>query len=529
MERHKESPREESGQNPRSYIEIPSSQESYSEGTPISSRNIELPQFRCPEGTPELSILANYDKPASSSKPEEDKDKDKDKIIYLEAVPLAHGGCEGDAMVDTKLPSDITNTDTLSHALLNNRRFGYCLGREVEQFPHIRPLDSCRKETTLQQKRDVSHCKNTATGTSLQFERSFIADPERQPDSCIVLKKRRRYSFEGTHGAHLPNLPTTGYVSDPDTRLSPSRLIQRRSRSPLKAPSTPRMAFTTTSHDIDFSQMGNATNRSVRISDGARGVQILLDRPERQPSNILRCAQPVMDLQAGMDLSATMLDPQGSSPPESSRGNIPISGPQMGTSLLARRLEESSYESPTHDMEPTRSPSRHRHRASPTEGGSHDSRGLEMWGWSGNLTGWSAEQKSLLLSSWRPSTLKTYRVAWNRWWRWSQDNNVDPSTPSGSSLARFLSDLYQKEGLAYNTILVHKSVVSSLCNADSSEALSSHKLVKQVLKAIALQKPKEPKPPVWDASDLVSFLSSRQIQQNNLYEVTRHTAALLLL
>ncbi|XP_073952923.1 uncharacterized protein [Choristoneura fumiferana] len=201
----------------------------------------------------------------------------------------------------------------------------------------------------------------------------------------------------------------------------------------------------------------------------------------------------------------------------------------METSFLESRLEESSHEPPTYNMEPSRSLARPVDRDSTSQGDGDDAGGLEMWGWSGNLTDWSPEQKSLLLSSWRPSTLKTYKVAWNRWCRWAHDNDLNISSPTGSSLARFLSDLHQKEGLAYSTILVHKSVVSSLCDADKSEALSSHKLVKQVLKAIALQKPKEPKPPIWDVANLVLFLSSRKFQQDNLYEVARHTAALLLL
>ncbi|CAG9560087.1 unnamed protein product [Danaus chrysippus] len=40
---------------------------------------------------------------------------------------------------------------------------------------------------------------------------------------------------------------------------------------------------------------------------------------------------------------------------------------------------------------------------------------MEMWGWNEQLKGWSPEQRKLLMDSWRPSTLKSYKTAWSRW------------------------------------------------------------------------------------------------------------------
>lgn len=76
---------------------------------------------------------------------------------------------------------------------------------------------------------------------------------------------------------------------------------------------------------------------------------------------------------------------------------------------------------------------------------------------------------------------------------------------------------------------ISKSVVSTLCNADMSSQLSSHVLVKHILKSISLKNPKAVKPPIWDIDFLVQFLSSYSLDKTNIYQTSRHTAILLLL
>ncbi|KAF9795754.1 hypothetical protein SFRURICE_006926 [Spodoptera frugiperda] len=154
---------------------------------------------------------------------------------------------------------------------------------------------------------------------------------------------------------------------------------------------------------------------------------------------------------------------------------------------------------------------------------------LEMWGWSEAVETWTPEQRLLLKNSWRKSTLKTYEVAWKRWTSWSMSKNIDMHNPTGTQLAQFLSDLHLIHNLSYNTIILHKSVVSTLCNAERSSQLSSHVLVKHILKSIALKNPKCAKPPIWDISQLVTYLSNYTVNENNIFQISRHTAIILLL
>ncbi|CAK1598123.1 unnamed protein product [Parnassius mnemosyne] len=125
--------------------------------------------------------------------------------------------------------------------------------------------------------------------------------------------------------------------------------------------------------------------------------------------------------------------------------------------------------------------------------------------------------------------MRIYEAAWKRWVSWSCNKKVDPKNPTGSQLAQFLSDLYLIHGLTYNTILLHKSVVATLCNIENSTHLSSHVLVKHVLKSISLKNPKQSKPPIWNVSELISFLTAYKVDSKNIFQTSRHTASLLLI
>lgn len=516
VDRQKESSGKENTQDVKLHNKSYSPKVSESQRATIFSRHVELRKLHGTEGSLKFSMLAEDSQPTSVSKP-------KETILTSQRHGIRN------ELVGQQLSKHITYADPSANTLFNNRCIGHCLGWKVEQCALFGSVDSRREEIALQPKRNVSHSENSAVGTLSQSTQRFITGSKRQPDCRSISEKRRRHSFDYAHEHYLPDIPASGYVSDSAACISSSRYIQYRSRSPFKASGASAVAFAVKSHVTDFSKVGNTSSRPVCVPDGACGSNLLYAGSNRQPGSILRRPEPSVELQTGMGVSAPMLDPQSSAPPEPGQGSVLNGSPQVGKSILARGFEESIPESPTYGMESERCPDRRRHGSPSTESRSNDPRGLEVWGWSRDVDNWSNEQKSLLLSSWRPSTLKTYSVAWKRWRRWAEENTIDYSAPSGSQLARYLSDLYQKEGLSYSTILVHKSVVSSLCNTSDSEVLSSHKLVRQVLKAIALQKHKDPKPPIWDVSKMISFMSSRQIRSDSLFDVSRHTAALLLL
>lgn len=101
--------------------------------------------------------------------------------------------------------------------------------------------------------------------------------------------------------------------------------------------------------------------------------------------------------------------------------------------------------------------------------------------------------------------------------------------PSAQQVARYLAHLHSDVKFAYKTILVHKSVITTFTNVTANIDLASNFFIKHMLKAISVASPQPLKPPIWDPKLLLQFMCSYNIDENNLYQVLRHTATLLLL
>ncbi|CAG5102904.1 Protein of unknown function [Cotesia congregata] len=164
-------------------------------------------------------------------------------------------------------------------------------------------------------------------------------------------------------------------------------------------------------------------------------------------------------------------------------------------------------------------------RPTTAEGGPIDPSGVEDWGWCRMTKDWSSQEKDLVRESWRASTLLTYKTPIKKWLAWCREKGMDPVAPRGVDLARFLSHLFIDEKIAYSTILVHKSAITTFC---AKRDLSSDFLVKQVLKAISVAKPKETRSSIWDAQILLDWLKL-DLPNLSFFEVSRRTATILLL
>lgn len=155
--------------------------------------------------------------------------------------------------------------------------------------------------------------------------------------------------------------------------------------------------------------------------------------------------------------------------------------------------------------------------------------GMAGSGWANLVKTWPTEDKLLLESSWRKSTLKTYSAAWKRWILWTTENNCKSDNPTVDEVAKYICFLQNKVKLAPKTIALHKSVVITFANPQTSEMLSSHPLIQHILKAIHLSRPPTVKTLTWNISQLIDYLQKYEVNTSSLFQVSRHTAALLLL
>lgn len=404
----------------------------------------------------------------------------------------------------------------------------YSMGGTIGQCVPVRNVDHTRTKLSLQRERNAGHSEGTSTISS-QVEQDFCHGPMRQQNGRGISPQRRRHEIISTDGLNLPSVSTARASSDTYKHISYPREIQQSCRPFVPSQITTRMASSSPEHRDNICKIRTARDRPVRFQQSARSPSIRNDGCDRQSSTSSRCILDDLEFQPCLDIPTAIPDTQGPGSPQQGVRNVPSRCSSLGEGVLALRPQESSSSSSIYSTQPGPSTDRRVDRTATTSSTGPHTRSLDMWGWTPSLDEWDCDQISLLKSSWRPSTTKTYKVAWNRWVNWCKANNVTSTAPTGSELARFLADLYLKEKLSYNTILLHKSVVSTLSNIDDSGKLSNNVLVKHVLKSISLKKPPKGKPPIWNIDQLASYLENRVINHNNMFDVSRQTAAILML
>lgn len=409
-----------------------------------------------------------------------------------------------------------------------DRCIGPSLGCAVRQPSIFRTVDRSGTKTTLQPER-AARCFESLTSAASIPESIHGSMAKRQQNSGRLHSTRGRNEIPSAHEYNIPDFSFVRALSNSDDCSSYTGQVQRPRRSSISLPVTSRVAPSTSLHRNDLQKIRNPCYRSFCLKECPCSSQLCVFRSKRQSSDFTRCFLPSMELPPSVDFSSTLPDSQSASSPQSSNRHISSDSPVVESCILEVRPQVQSFGSSIHTTSPRSVPNRHFDRSSTLQRPRNDTRSMDMWGWTENLTTWDVSQLNLLLSSWRPSTRKTYKVAWDRWLSWSKLQKLNPFSPSGSNLAKFLADLHIKEKLSYSTILLHKSVVSTLCNTELSGHLSSHVLVRHVLKSISLKKPVAHTKSVWNIDVLVSFLERYNIDENSLFQTSRHSAALLLL
>lgn len=313
-----------------------------------------------------------------------------------------------------------------------------------------------------------------------------------------------------------------------DSAVLPGQ-IQHRSRRSVSREAPPGMASHNVCDRDNIPYVGDAGRGSLRVGDSSCGTNICISGPPGSSSAISQCLLSKVGLQASVAVSTTEFDSTGTIPPQHVSRSIHLNCSELEEGILDGRSASSSYSRPTSHTGPTVSPNRHENENPSSGSTEHPPGSLADFGWDDIIKDWSDQEKSLLMSSWRKSTINTYIPIWKKWRTWCVANSINFKNPDPVTIARYLAYLHNEEGLAYRTILVHKSVIATFTSAASSSTASSNFFVTHILKAISVAKEKKAKPPIWDPKMLINFLSTHTPNRNSLHEVSRRTATLLLL
>uniref|UniRef100_A0A146LBF3 Tyr recombinase domain-containing protein n=1 Tax=Lygus hesperus TaxID=30085 RepID=A0A146LBF3_LYGHE len=329
-------------------------------------------------------------------------------------------------------------------------------------------------------------------------------------------------------GDSSPSQTSPGAQYPPTTSLH-SRQIQHPGRPALQGCTTTRMALTTLNHTQGLSKVGDTIDRSICISQVSRGPSLCLDRPKRCQSNVCRCLLTNMELSIGLDIPTSTANPSGTASPEFCDRDISASVSPVDQDILATRHQNQGNRCPNASDRPTLPPARPINELCPTQCGRNGAGDLETTGWSAHLANWSDSERALLTAAWRPSTKSSYRQPWIRWRQWAEDHSIDPLRPPPTALARFLAHLHTNLQLAPASIAVHKSVIATWSDPENSVHLTSHPIVRRMMKGINSSQPRKEIRTVWDVAKLRDWIQENPPDNTSFFQVSRHVAVLLLL
>lgn len=433
---------------------------------------------------------------------------------------------QGAGLVGRGRSLDHPHSQGSSYRLSHHRRSRLRLGSTGKRDLHVGYVDPRTEGVALQQEGDV-RCTGSTPGTRSEPSGCSRAFANRQQHTGSLLKEGGGDQVDWSPGSDIQGAAAGRQFRHYPVSSIPSRTVQRNCGSFVTGQTHSRMAPSTSRHGGRLRQVGTVRLRPVRVSKVSRCEQVCLARLRRLERRIHECIQPLVELQARVDLPPSLPHSQDSSSLERVSGPIPTGGSHVASDLLAAGPGE---EEPRATLEDPRSPERpsgsHHEQTSPRMGPSRAT-DLESWGWQGLVKDWAPQERELVAKSWRKSTQETYRAPIRRWVAWCRMNQVDPHAPRGTDLARFLAGTFVKLGLSHNTMLLHRSAIATFCSGNIGERIASDFLVRQVLKAVSVAKPRETKSQIWDTQVLLKWLSTPP-KDMSLFEVSRRTAALLL-
>lgn len=462
-------------------------------------------------------------------------------------LPFDSEGCEQNGCVSAR-PKP-TNTQ-----LSVNRRKLVDV-QHVQSFPDIQskpnslPVDRCvrcRMGSRIEWRNDVSTLdlktkevahKRQGTLRRVRVHKVAHRDVKRQGYSDTVGQSNCDITHKTTRRDQI-NRPlefnedpakyvyARGYNSSPTVH---SRTIQSNSGWSVPKKTDSRMEPFSTSCSKNIRKVGDPRYRPVCVRLLGSGSTICESESQGQRGVIYERFQSEVGVQVSLGVSPTISNSSSFTALERRAGHVCNNSTQMGQIVLESGSPSEGYSSTLSDPQPATSSqglvdANCSLRSEPVKIG-----GLEDSGWSALVKDWSPEYISLIESSWRKSTLRTYKSAWERWRCWCSLNSIYHLKPTADQVALFLGYLHKKLHLAPKTIKVHKSVICTFSDFSNAAKLRSHPIIARIIKGVELSRPPVIKRCVWDVSILIDWLSENSPQENNLFQLSRHVALLLLL
>ena len=141
--------------------------------------------------------------------------------------------------------------------------------------------------------------------------------------------------------------------------------------------------------------------------------------------------------------------------------------------------------------------------------------------------GFPGQVTKLLLSATRSSTRKAYQSAWSCWSRWCAKGKINPVSAPLSRILEFLANAFS-DGLAYRSINVLRSALSSTHSWIDNFLFGQHPHITKLMKGILNSRPPKPRYSyTWDVKKVTAHLAS--LGSNNSLSLKQLSRKLVML
>ena len=116
--------------------------------------------------------------------------------------------------------------------------------------------------------------------------------------------------------------------------------------------------------------------------------------------------------------------------------------------------------------------------------------------------------QDLIVNSWRASTRQRYESQLAKWQRYCVARDIDPVLPNLNHILNYLAFLFDS-GLSYSSVNLAKSALCSVISLPGVENLSSHPLLKRLMRGVFNSRPTVPRYSyTWDVGLVLTYLRS---------------------
>lgn len=408
------------------------------------------------------------------------------------------------------------------------RRFRQRMGSTGKWKTYQRHLEHSPVSMAHKQKRIIC-CNSSPRFRERLDEEQKSRRSVRQSNCNSIHKKSRGNKITRADRTRLSTIEIGRSTKCNNMSSIHTRNIQRCCRQFIPTDASGGLASVTKNLQQDIPEVGHPRSRFVCIKQFESSPNLCFAGCKRQECSFHRCLQQDMGIQVSMDLPTPLTDSASASTSELCQRLLHLNSSTLGESILEVGSEIPSNRSSVSNTKLTSSPQRSINSYESIESPKPTFGGLEGTGWSLLTENWDDEDRNLILHAWRSSSLKTYRAPWNTWLARCKALGLNPNKPDAASVAQHLSFLFRVKKLSSSTVKLHKSVIATFADPILRNAITDSPIVKQIIKGIDLSKPPAGKKQIWDVKDLIKWMKNVTVQEENLFQISRHLALLLLL